>query len=151
MGGMTSGTESSSTPAGHSLGGGSCPQCPGTTSCCCTVGPLLSPAPPSPLSGGSLHAQQDPRQGSFQAAPPPRAHKAAFNVQWIPPLPVLEKNAGNNRDFMLYLNIMLRSLKKIHRFSLTFMNRLFEKNWGHITFLEHYAPEKVRAIFCPWL
>ena len=46
-----------------------------------------------------------------------------------PPLPVLGKNAGNTHHFKLYLNtlLMLRSLSKISRWSLTLYKQLFRK------------------------
>ena len=48
------------------------------------------------------------------------------------PLPVLEKNAGNTRDFMLYFNtlIMLRSLQKNSRRSLTLYEQVKKKKFG---------------------
>ena len=49
----------------------------------------------------------------------------------LPP-PSTGKNAGNTRDFMLYFNtlIMLRSLQKIHRYSLTLYEQTFWKKIG---------------------
>ena len=79
MGSMTAGgTGSSSMPAGRSLGGGNCP---GATSCCCRAASAAD-TPVSSLEEARMPSKTHGRW-SFQAAAPPQAHRAAFNMRWI--------------------------------------------------------------------